>query len=491
MNLLNILRSKLPKEEVAWCIGIPYTEEQFAQCCCADRDSDFIESLEFKYGTNDKDTLWKRYQSTANKIKECADFLTRKGVTILSVSSAADLENIFSHSVIIITAHRHRYLDCFDFMGNAIPFDNVVDVIPNEYNGVIDVSSCHSASFQMQWKKKKINAKYIAASTESSIDLRLFIYEHVIRYMITHPKKKYLQSLEVILNRIQSDAKQNCNKREDVFLGGNVASNKRGKMSASTFAPSEIVKGDDMMIQVYVYEDKEHNSVILSANNADEGVTEQSCVPLNFNLKSGDKVNIELRILHLPEMTKFKSIVWTGRTLKSHFNVACPQNYDKKKLFIEIIMSVNNAPLGEMGFTTRIVDKYSADRVVTDVFPKQYKKVFISYSHVDEEKVRYIDHAYEAIGLDHFFDRRHLKPGEIFPLEIQEYIKSADLFILCWSDNASKSDYVKLELEQALERAYPKVLPTEKSRLSIYPLSIEPRTDLPDSMKENYHFGEM
>ena len=489
MSLLNIFRTKLPKGKVIWCIGVPYTKEQFARCYSTEKDSDFIESLEFKYGTNDKESLWNRYKSTAMKIRDCANSLEQKGVTIINVSTTEDFENIFTHSVIIITAHRHRFLDCFDLMGNTIPFDDVANVIPHNYNGIVDVSSCHSASFQMQWKKKRINARYIAASTESSIDLRLFIYEHAIRHMISHPNKNYLQSLEVILNRIKLSANENVNKRDDVFLGGKVATKKQGVQSASVFAPSEIIKGEDMMIQIYVYEDKEHNNIVVSANNTDEGATERSHIPLNFNLKCGDNVKIHFNFLHVPEATQIKSFIWQCKTAKIIFNVMIPSNYDKKKCFIEIIMSVNGVPLGELSFTTKIVEGSSSEKMETDVLPKKYKKVFISYSHIDEEKVRYIDHAYEAIGLDHFFDRRYLKPGVIFPFEIQEYIKSADLFILCWSQNASESDYVRLELEQALKRAYPNVLPSDKTQLSIYPLSIEPRTELPKEMKEIFNFA--
>ena len=491
MSLLNIFRSKLPKGEIVWCIGIPYTEEQFTRCCNMESGSDFIESLEFKYGTNDKETIWKRYQSTANKIRECVNSLSRKGVTIINVYSSGDLANVFTYSVVIITAHRHRYLDSFDFMGNAISFNDVADIIPNNYSGTIDVSSCHSASFQMQWKKKKINAKYIAASTESSINLRLFIYEHVIRYMISHSGKNYLQSLEVILNRIQYSANEKDNKREDVFLGGKMPYQKHGRISASAFAPSEIVRGDDIMIQVYIYEEKEHNNVVISAGNADEGATERDCIPLNLNLKCGDKVKILLNILHCSELAQLKSIVWQGRTAKSYFNVTLPTNFDKKKCFVEIIISVNDLPLGELSFTTKVVDEYTFEKVVTDVFPKQYKKVFISYSHKDESKVKFLHEGLELGGVPHFFDRKYLKAGDVFPQVIQEYINSADLFILCWSENASKSEYVQKERLQALGRAFPQVQIEKTSRLRIYPMSIEPRAELPSDMKDNYHFGEI
>lgn len=52
-------------------------------------------------------------------------------------------------------------------------------------------------------------------------------------------------------------------------------------------------------------------------------------------------------------------------------------------------------------------------------------------------------------------------------------INSADLFILCWSENASKSEYVQKERLQALERAFPQVRPEKDAKLRIYPMSIE------------------
>lgn len=490
MSLLNIFRSKLPKGEIVWCIGIPYSEEQFTHCYNMEGGSDFIESLEFKYGTNDKDTLWKRYQPTANKIRECIDFLSRKGVTIIDIYSLSDLTNVFTHSVVIITAHRHRYLGSFDFMGNAIPFNDVADIIPNNYCGTIDVSSCHSASFQMQWKKKKINAKYIAASTESSIDLRLFIYEHVIKYMISHSSKSYLQSLEVILKRIQFSANEKAKKREDVFLGGKNPVEKHGGISASAFAPAEIATGDDMMVQVYMYEEKEHNYVVVSARNADDGTIERDCISLNLNLKYGERVNIQLNILHYPELTQIKSFIWQGRTAKSYFNVTFPTNFDKKKCFVEIIISVNDVPFGELSFTTKVVDECSIEKVVTDVFPKQYKKVFMSYAHQDIEKVLPYAHAYKVEKRDYFFDRHSLEIGDVYEEKILDYINTSDLFLLFWSEHAAASDYVKKEFLTALKRAYPQV-PFNDARLHICPMSIEPHADLPVELKNIYNFEKI
>ena len=117
--------------------------------------------------------------------------------------------------------------------------------------------------------------------------------------------------------------------------------------------------------------------------------------------------------------------------------------------------------------------------------------MFISYSHLDESKVKFLHEGLELGAVPHFFDRTYLKVGDVFPQKIQNYIDSADLFILCWSLNASESDYVQKERLQAIERAFPKVQPENAAKLRIYPLSIEPRAELPDDMKGIYHFGKI
>ena len=125
------------------------------------------------------------------------------------------------------------------------------------------------------------------------------------------------------------------------------------------------------------------------------------------------------------------------------------------------------------------------------VITHKYSKVFISYSHKDEASVKSFHEGLELAGIDHFYDRKYLKTGDIFPLVIQDYINSADLFVLFWSENAMNSEYVRKELEQALNRAFPKVSPPHTAKLSIYPMSIEPRAELPSSMKDHYHFCEI
>lgn len=140
-----------------------------------------------------------------------------------------------------------------------------------------------------------------------------------------------------------------------------------------------------------------------------------------------------------------------------------------------------------MSFITYIVEQPC--KLNTEIISKMFKRIFISYAHQDSARVRDFALAYKAQGVDYFFDRDKLVAGDVYEEKIFEYIDSADLFILCWSANAAKSEYVKKECKRALLHAYPHLTHREAT-LKIYPISIEPRTELPVEMADVYNFEE-
>lgn len=259
------------------------------------------------------------------------------------------------------------------------------------------------------------------------------------------------------------------------------------KAYSSVFAPAEVKRKSRMVVQVYLHLLEETEQVISLAKEAQKDAIRRDYIPLQCKLKRGDNVDVQLNIYgESLLLSEKKSLAWQGSFTKCSFDYFVPKDIDVDELCCIAFLTVNSAQVGEMRFVTQIVEQ--PKELHPEVFARQYKKIFISYAHQDESKVKYIARAYDAQGVDYFFDRHYLKPGDIFPLKIKEYIDSADLFILCWSANAAQSDYVDLERRQALERAFPKVKPFEEAPLSIYPMSIEPRADLPIDMRDTYNF---
>lgn len=259
---------------------------------------------------------------------------------------------------------------------------------------------------------------------------------------------------------------------------------------SSIFAPAEVSYNTHMIVQVYLHLYEETEKVKSLAQESDKNTERRDYTPLHCKLKKGDKVDVQLNIYgETLLMSDKKSVIWQGAFTKCSFGYFLPKYIDVNELSCAALLTVNEIPVGEMRFITRIVE--SPRKLNPKIIAHKYNKVFISYAHKDEEKVKSFHEGLKLAGIEHFFDRAYLKTGDIFPQVIQDYINSADLFVLFWSENASKSEYVDKERKQALERAFPQVKPQQEAKLSIYPMSIEPRAELPSDMKDNYHFGEI
>jgi len=306
------------------------------------------------------------------------------------------------------------------------------------------------------------------------------------------PQERLIRKPICIIDTFEPSVHQNESKRQSGFnIWERLLKRHKGyDVYGSVFAPAEVKRRSPMQVQVYLHLYEETEKVKELAQESDKNADRRDYIPLQCKLKKGDKVDVLLNIYgETLLMSDKKSVVWQGSFTKCSFDYFVPKDIDVDELSCVAMLTVNWVPVGEMRFITRIVD--APRQLNPEIIAHKYNKVFISYSHQDESKVKFLHEGLELGAVPHFFDRKYLKAGDVFPQVIQDYINSADLFILCWSENASKSEYVQKERLQALERAFPQVKPEQEAKLRIYPMSIEPRAELPGNMKENYHFGEI
>lgn len=262
--------------------------------------------------------------------------------------------------------------------------------------------------------------------------------------------------------------------------------NKCNEIYSSIFAPAEVRPKSHMLVQVYFHLLEESNEVRDLAWNADTNTVLQGYTPLYMKLKQGDKVDVIFKIYG--ENCLFnerKSLIWQNNLDKCYFDYFVPDRYDVNELSCEATIVVNGAMVGNMRFITRIVPNPAT--VNPEIIVHKNNRIFISYAHQDSSQIKLLALAYKAQGVDYFYDRDSLKPGDVYEEKIFDYIDSCDLFVLCWSQNAAQSEYVIKEMGRALLHAYPQ-LSREEATLTICPISIEPRADLPENMKKVYNF---
>ncbi|MBK6705728.1 MAG: toll/interleukin-1 receptor domain-containing protein [Caulobacteraceae bacterium] len=142
---------------------------------------------------------------------------------------------------------------------------------------------------------------------------------------------------------------------------------------------------------------------------------------------------------------------WQGEPLD--FNFTAEADADVKQVVFLARVFIDDAQIGVLAFTRPVGGpKKEAASTGGKVRLKRHKRVFLSYSSKDRETVSAIATAYEAAGVQHFFDRTSLKSGEEWSPRLRREIEQADLFHLCWSKSAAESEWVEKEAEHALTR---------------------------------------
>lgn len=85
---------------------------------------------------------------------------------------------------------------------------------------------------------------------------------------------------------------------------------------------------------------------------------------------------------------------------------------------------------------------------------KNYLKVFLSYGSEDELVVRDIYQRLREEGINPWFDREKLLPGQDWDLEIKKAVRNSDAILVCLSSQSvRKEGYVQKEIKHALDLA--------------------------------------
>jgi uncharacterized protein YjbI with pentapeptide repeats len=86
---------------------------------------------------------------------------------------------------------------------------------------------------------------------------------------------------------------------------------------------------------------------------------------------------------------------------------------------------------------------------------RPYQSIFVSYSQQDAAIVDELEKAYTVLGMKYLRDVRALRSGQKWNRALLGMIEKADIFQLCWSNNAKASHYVEQEWRHAFSLGRP------------------------------------
>jgi hypothetical protein len=220
---------------------------------------------------------------------------------------------------------------------------------------------------------------------------------------------------------------------------------------ATAFAPKKLRRGTPELVRIVIHQPDDLKAVIKAAKQIDPRTDPAPSGMKIGEVALGSSVGVSLEVRGAACDGALQRRVWTGEPLD--FNFSAEPDADVKQAVFLARVFVNDAQIGVLAFTRPIGGASAKAHSAGDsVRLKRHKRVFLSYSSKDRETVAAIATAYEAAGVEHFFDRTSLKSGEEWSPRLRREIERADLFHLCWSKAAATSEWVEKEAEHALTR---------------------------------------
>lgn len=220
---------------------------------------------------------------------------------------------------------------------------------------------------------------------------------------------------------------------------------------ATAFAPKKLRRGTPELLRVVVHQPRDLKEVIKTAKLIDPRTHAAPQAMRIGDIALGANIGVTLEARGAICDGSLQRRRWSGEPIDFNFTVDADSG-TRQVVFLARIF-VDDAQIGTIAFTRSVTgaEKPPA-QVGANERMKRHKRVFLSYSSADRETVAAIATAYEAAGVPHFWDRTGLEPGEMWPAKLRREINKADLFHLCWSRNAAKSEWVEKEAEHALSR---------------------------------------
>lgn len=251
-------------------------------------------------------------------------------------------------------------------------------------------------------------------------------------------------------------------------------------VDCSVFAPPAAQQGTRVMVQVYLHRIEQAERAQFLATMMDDSAKLRGVETLHVPIPRRTWVHVELDGRGLKVSENVCKLYWNGEPTVASFEVDVPVGFDAGACHPVVRLLVDGEPAGRILFQMRIeAPTRNADPLPAPELggarARNYQNAFLSYASKDRAEVLKRAQAFQAAKLTFFQDVLSLEPGQRYADEILRRIDGSDLFVVFWSRNAMRSEWVQKEIDKALacQRASPDGLP------DIVPIMLEPLAKAP------------
>jgi len=239
------------------------------------------------------------------------------------------------------------------------------------------------------------------------------------------------------------------------------------EVKCTVYSPETVFPGAQFLIQLFAHTAEQEDSLDGLAKAADHDAVRRVSSDLETLVSKGSKLDFQLSLPGMAIEEPLISLRWKGTPGLVQFGVNVPKKMKQTDVIGKIIVLQNSVPIGILKFKLTVAGDNSLSREpgVTASAMTRFKKAFLSYCNKDLDEVLKRVQMLSLAKISFFQDLLTLEPGELWEKHIYDYIRECDVFFLFWSTAASRSKWVKSEINYALETQHahgdlvPEILP--------------------------------
>ena len=353
--MIGLFKKRVLHSRMLVLMGIPTSIQAFKEIA-ANTESDFVNSLKATYHTNDMEVVASEYAKSLKVVQHVLRKIGKCGVTIIESSGVDSFRHMADYDIVVVIAHHASESDHIEFQGNLVSSKDFVAAIPQGCRLMLDMTSCYSSHLIPFIKARIPESRIIGIDVATSLPFRMFVLEEVVNHLCDNPNDTYLEALQKVLQRMPNGQHYTlCDTKNDsVHLGS--------EMRSTVFAPAQVKRGDDFMVQLFLHHSEDSEEIEIMARMVDEDAVVRNTKTLRIKLELDDRVEVELIALGnndscLAIDEPRKSFFWDGNQGSVEFCVSIGMDYAKDSFMGKIRMAINKEPVGDMLFKTEIVDK--------------------------------------------------------------------------------------------------------------------------------------
>ena len=298
------------------------------------------------------------FQECVLDVNDCLDELRQLHVDVREHIRREDIAEANNYDVVIVVAHRDISSDELVLADGTMLIKDFVSSIPSDFKGVIDFSSCYSATAFNAIKDRCPQCKVQVAIVETTLLRRLIIYPSIVECLYDNPTIDYATAYKEVSKAFDYAMDEIDSKDSDI-----VPMTHLGEQMTSIYAPKEVKRDSVFQIIVFFHYDFEKSVIKVKAERWQTNAIIRDDFEIPFLLNENDEISVSLSFdstdndnIRVKDNEYSKTVAIKKELLVEKFIVIVMPDFRNNSFLANIEMTKEDEPFIRCAFNIDVTD---------------------------------------------------------------------------------------------------------------------------------------